>query len=216
MERRNEGPPFDECLEKAIEGLLDGCDELDRRWMEEALRIHIITSNMLSDGALGTDAVMIPVFDLDMSSYIRIAKRIHDSYNKDRLSEDPSYVPEYPSWEGLPDTLKVSNMCQALHYGDRLHELGCRLDAENPTMVSFGEEDVERMSMLEHERWVLERRVDGWRYGRIKDVESKRSPYLVPWYDLPEEIREYDREAVRNMLLILKSMGIGIASDLSE
>lgn len=211
MELRSDESPSDERLKEAIEELLSGCDERDHGWMGDALRIHIATSNVLSDDALGTDAIMIPAFDLDLDSYKRIAEMIHESYNKDRKSEDPSYVPEYPSWKDLPDTLKISNMCQALHCGDRVHLIGCHLDADNPSIVEISENEIEKMSVLEHERWVLERRSNGWRYGRIKNVTEKRSPYLVPWGDLPEEIREYDREAVRNMIPILKSLGIGIS-----
>jgi hypothetical protein len=33
---------------------------------------------------------------------------------------------------------------------------------------------------LEHRRWLQERQKAGWRYGATKDVEAKRSPYLVP------------------------------------
>ena len=61
---------------------------------------------------------------------------------------------------------------------------------------SFTREEIELLAEMEHERWVVERRAAGWRPDRERDVERKTTPYLVGWAELPEDIRDRDRETI--------------------
>ena len=56
---------------------------------------------------------------------------------------------------------------------------------------------------MEHARWNAERWLAGWRLGK-KDLIKKTSPWLLPWEELPDEIKEFDRQAVREIPLRLK------------
>ena len=60
---------------------------------------------------------------------------------------------------------------------------------------------------MEHDRWVAERKDDGWRIGP-RDPEKKLSPYLVDWNDLEEDIRDYDRHAVLGIPATLAQVGL--------
>ena len=82
---------------------------------------------------------------------------------------------------------------------------------ESGALKNFTDDDVERLSKMEHLRWNAEKYINGWVLGN--DTENLESPYLVSWDELSEEIREYDREAVRNLPKILGSGGIGIYRD---
>ena len=42
-----------------------------------------------------------------------------------------------------------------------------------------------------------------WTFGSPKDPEKKITPYLVGWADLSDEVREWDRQAVRNIPFLL-------------
>jgi len=64
--------------------------------------------------------------------------------------------------------------------------------------------------MLEHQRWEIERRQDGWRPGPARDPARKLSPYLVPWENLPEEIKDLDRDAIRALPTFLARAGFAI------
>jgi hypothetical protein len=58
---------------------------------------------------------------------------------------------------------------------------------------------------------VQERLAAGWRYDAgPKDVDRKTSPYLTEWEQLPEPIREIDRQFVRAIPALLARVGIGI------
>jgi class 3 adenylate cyclase/tetratricopeptide (TPR) repeat protein len=64
----------------------------------------------------------------------------------------------------------------------------------------------ERLSENTHETWAQQRVSEGWRYGPHRNDETKEHPCLVPYDELPEIEREYDRrtalEAIK-MLLVL-------------
>jgi hypothetical protein len=56
----------------------------------------------------------------------------------------------------------------------------------------------------------VERLRDGWRRGPEKDVEKKISPYLVGWDELPENVKEWDRNTVRAIPRFLAEVGLEI------
>ena len=64
------------------------------------------------------------------------------------------------------------------------------------------------LAKLEHDRWEAERRADGWVYGPTRDAASKRSPYLVPWEELSEDVRDLDRDAVGAIPRLLDDAGL--------
>ena len=57
-----------------------------------------------------------------------------------------------------------------------------------------------------HENWAQGRLSDGWRWGPVRDDERREHPCLVPYDELPETEREYDRmtahETVRTLLAL--------------
>ncbi|MCX5769397.1 MAG: RyR domain-containing protein, partial [Candidatus Hydrogenedentes bacterium] len=102
-----------------------------------------------------------------------------------------------------------SNRQQADHIPIKLRAIDCRNAAKNMPgnpVTSFSPEDVEMMAKMEHARWNAERFLAGWAVGP-RDLERRTSPYLVAWDDLPEEIRQYDRTTVRNIPLLLDTIG---------
>lgn len=145
-----------------------------------------------------------------LSAITEIAMAIHEDYNRNRLKEFPGKPLEYPTWDSLPQDLKYSNMCQALDYENKLGAIGYYIGSEGESVTSFTLEEVEMMAILEHDRWVTERVTNGWVYGRNKDVSKRMSPYIAPWESIPEKIREYDREAVRNIIRILDMIGLKV------
>lgn len=62
----------------------------------------------------------------------------------------------------------------------------------------------EKLAENVHENWAMGRLEEGWVYGPVRDDARKTTPCLVPYEDLPEEEREYDRrtalETIRQIL----------------
>ena len=64
---------------------------------------------------------------------------------------------------------------------------------------------VEQMAKNVHEIWAQERINQGWTYGNKRDDAKKHHPCLIPYEDLPEEEKVYDRNtSVETLKLILK------------
>lgn len=65
---------------------------------------------------------------------------------------------------------------------------------------------IEEMAKNVHEVWAQNRINDGWTYGPVRDDVNKMHPCLVPYDELPESEKEYDRATSQETLkLILKS-----------
>ena len=67
------------------------------------------------------------------------------------------------------------------------------------------EQLVEQMSKNVHEVWAESRINQGWTYGEKRNDELKTHPCLIPYEELPEVEKDYDRNtAVGTLKLILK------------
>lgn len=64
-----------------------------------------------------------------------------------------------------------------------------------------------------HEVWSAGRMMDGWTYGEERNDARRQHPCLVPYEELSEEEKEYDRNtSVETIKLILK-LGFKITKD---
>lgn len=63
-----------------------------------------------------------------------------------------------------------------------------------------------------HEVWAKGRVEQGWTYGEERDDTLKKHPCLVPYEDLPEEEKAYDRNTAIETLKFITKMGFKIMS----
>lgn len=64
-----------------------------------------------------------------------------------------------------------------------------------------------------HDVWAVGRIAEGWTYGEAKDAERKTTPLLVPYGELPESEKEYDRNTAIETLKLIVKMGYHIISE---
>ena len=63
----------------------------------------------------------------------------------------------------------------------------------------------ESLAKNTHEAWAAARSRQGWTNGPLRDDTLKTHPDLIPYEDLPDEEKEYDRvTAMETIKLILK------------
>ena len=67
----------------------------------------------------------------------------------------------------------------------------------------------ERIAENVHEVWAKARMDEGWTYGGRDDIHKKH-PCLVPYDELPEEEKEYDRNTAMNTIKMVKKLGFRI------
>ena len=68
----------------------------------------------------------------------------------------------------------------------------------------------EQIAANVHEVWAAGRISDGWRYGGERNDERKEHPCLVPYDDLSESEKEYDRNTAMETLKVIRKLGFRI------
>jgi class 3 adenylate cyclase len=61
-----------------------------------------------------------------------------------------------------------------------------------------------------HETWARQRQADGWTYGPQRDDAGRRHPCLLPYEDLPESERAYDRSLALQTIRVVVALGYRI------
>ena len=61
-----------------------------------------------------------------------------------------------------------------------------------------------------HENWARQRIAEGWRYGPQRDDERKEHPNLVPYEELSEADKEYDRSTAMETIKAILALGYRI------
>jgi hypothetical protein len=141
-----------------------------------------------------------------------IAKAIHAKYRQDQQENKPPDDPAMAPWETLSEPFKESNRQQADQIIEKLRRIECDIrlpESDQPALFAFTPAEEEILAEMEHDRWVAERLLEGWRLGP-RNPEKKISPYLVAWDRLEEPIKDYDRHAVRGIPDILAQVGLEV------
>lgn len=145
-----------------------------------------------------------------------IARAIHIDYikNERESGHTPESNPRMVSWEKLPEEYKDSNRFQADHIIEKLRAIRCGvtpvIDWDDPLfdISSYSE----KLAEIEHERWMKEKISAGWKWGLIRDERwwHRRHPSIIPWKDLPQSEKDKDRNAVKIIPELLKSVDLKI------
>ena len=70
---------------------------------------------------------------------------------------------------------------------------------------------VEVMAKNVHEVWAKERIIQGWTYGERRDDIKKHHPCLVPYEELSEDEKKYDRNTSQETLKLIIKLGFSIS-----
>jgi hypothetical protein len=152
------------------------------------------------------------LYDLFARRADELATRIHDTYCARFGASGPAGVP----WPALPETYRRANRRAADHLPAKLWTIGLRepggspdafaVDPHShqnviaPCAASTAEDALlRRLSRIEHDRWSAERRLDGWRFGEVRDDARRIHPKLIPFDDprFTDEDIEKDADQVR-------------------
>lgn len=71
----------------------------------------------------------------------------------------------------------------------------------------------EAISKNVHEVWAQNRMKEGWTYGPERNDEKRETPCLVPYEELSEEEKAYDRDTAFNTLKFIVSLGFQITKN---
>ena len=72
---------------------------------------------------------------------------------------------------------------------------------------------VEKMARNVHEVWAQSRICQGWTWGPERSDALKHHPCLVPYEDLPEVEKAYDRDTALGTLKLICKLGFKITKE---
>lgn len=85
------------------------------------------------------------------------------------------------------------------------------IDISDVTLNDDLQELCEAIAENAHEVWAENRYAEGWRYGLQRNDELKLHPDMVPYSQLPEGEKEYDREMAMKTIKLLVKLGYKIS-----
>lgn len=84
------------------------------------------------------------------------------------------------------------------------------IDTSDVVLPPDLEQLAEKMAKNVHEVWADSRLAEGWCYGEERDDANKTHPCLIPYEELPEEEKEYDRNTSIGTLKLIMKLGFKI------
>ncbi len=131
-----------------------------------------------------------------------LAQLTHAGYRDlaDRTGNATGSEYAHMAWRRLPELVQSSNVAQILDIPVKLALLGVRLarTADGHTSYAFTPDDVELLAYQEHRRWA---------HFQMRNGRHSHH-WNIPWEVLPDEVREYDRQVVRRIPLLLEAAGL--------
>ncbi|MBR5334570.1 MAG: Ryanodine receptor Ryr [Alistipes sp.] len=72
---------------------------------------------------------------------------------------------------------------------------------------------IEHMAKNVHEVWAQSRMEQGWIYGEERNDALKHHPCLIPYEELPEVEKAYDRDTALETLKLISKLGFKISKE---
>ena len=70
---------------------------------------------------------------------------------------------------------------------------------------------IEQMAKNVHEVWAKNRLEQGWTYGEERNDVLKTHPCLIPYEELPQVEKDYDRDTALGTLKLISKLGFKIS-----
>lgn len=90
------------------------------------------------------------------------------------------------------------------------------IDTEDIDLADDLLELKEKIAENVHEVWAARRIAEGWTYGPVRDDIKKTTPCLVPYADLPDAEKEYDRNTAFQPLKLVMALGYKIEKNYED
>lgn len=143
----------------------------------------------------------------------RLAMEAHAQSVRDQAGKKKKTDPAMQPWEKLPGEFRESSRARTRQIPEKLQRVGLDFmpfTTRPETRFQFTGEQVEALAEMEHKRWMAERLNSGWVPGRKRNVKKKISPYLIPYSELPEDVKDRDRNPVRQIPELLEKAGFEV------
>jgi len=202
--------------------------EMDRK--DFRLHVHIPNSDSIPEilnvgggrsavNCFGQLAKILNPEDLRSDGIDRLSEATHEYYRKsffrDLKSENSSDAdPKSASWADLQESYRRACRNRVIGLLVKIRQLtACereKLLNSDPAVIriALGTGFVEELAEMEHNRWMAERLMDGWRWGVERDNMKKFHPDILPYQQLRESVKELDRNVVEQIAMLLRDENV--------
>lgn len=84
------------------------------------------------------------------------------------------------------------------------------IDVSEVTLPPELAELAEALAENVHDTWARARMDSGWTWGPQRNDALKQNPCLVPYRDLPDSEKAYDRDTALSTLKVIRKLGFSI------
>ncbi|QDU39625.1 RyR domain protein [Maioricimonas rarisocia] len=129
-----------------------------------------------------------------------------------RKDEEAKTHPWLIDYQDLPEHAKEANRVTVRTIPQKLAIAGYVMmpARSNEPPLEFPGDDLEVLAQFEHKLWMEEKLKAGFRLGKPTDDDPLQNEYLVEWEDIPNEIRQADRDLICGIPKILAKAGYAI------
>ncbi|KAK7408100.1 hypothetical protein QQX98_009755 [Neonectria punicea] len=136
-----------------------------------------------------------------------LAEKLHNTYNDERRkTANDAEKKKLTQWNDTDEELRESSRAHADAIPSKLRIIGCYLSETQEyrkPVESFTRDQIEKIAEVQHERWNAEKLQNQWGKGKERDIKARKSPFLVPWVDLPEQWKDIGRGMAKSYPKIL-------------
>lgn len=84
------------------------------------------------------------------------------------------------------------------------------IDTSDVVLSDELNELTEKIAENAHEVWASGRMKEGWTFGEVRDDSTKKHPCLIPYCELLDSEKEYDRNTSMQSLKLITKLGFKI------
>ncbi len=148
-----------------------------------------------------------------------IAKHLHFSYVGDRSGSRGTAAAEASvtlraerEWERLPQEFRESSRQAADHIWAKATAMRFRITEKKSAdaRLNLTDDEHELLAKMEHHRWLNERFLSGWAYGKKRVDAARRHDLLRPWSALSDNEKTFDKGLASRLQETVACVGLEI------
>ncbi len=208
-------PNYDECVKYALD--MKGIQS--ENFKDTNLRVYV--RRTANPGtvftALRKGGIVIPVVNASLLGEYGVEETATVVIKANQITDMVElYVPKsndvqvFPiatfveAWEATGGICATAFLADAKTYHPKL------IDLKHVELPDGFEELREAIAENAHDTWALERQSEGWTWGPKRDDSKLETPDMVPYTQLPESEKQYDRLMAEDTLKLLTALGYKI------
>lgn len=211
----NKIPNYDECVKYALE--MKGIE--GDTFKDTNLRVFV--RDTANPGtvftALRKGGIVIPVVNASLLGEYKVDVTATVVIKANQITDMVDlYVPKSDDIQTFPIAVFVEaweatgGLCTTAFPADSKTYHPKLIDLVHVKLPEGFDELREAIAENAHDMWALERQSEGWTFGSQRDDNKLETPDMVPYAQLPESEKQYDRLMAEDTLKLLTALGYKI------